>query len=257
MSAIATVPLMIALPGLTFTDAFFETMSGLSTTGATVLTGLDTMAPSLNLWRARMHWFGGMGIIVLAVAILPLLGVGGMQLYKAETPGPVKDEKLTPRITQTAKALWVVYLLITIACVAGAALAGMTWFDAICHAFSTLALGGFSTYDASVGHFNSVAIELVLIVFMLISAHEFLAALHRLAAEEPADVPDGRRSQGNAAADGDQRAGRDALHLVHGVYPDFLTALRHVAFNLVSMATTAASSRRITRRGRCLRRWSS
>ena len=109
------MPLLIALPGLSFTDAFFETMSGLSTTGATVLTGLDTMAPSLNMWRAALHWYGGMGIIVLAVAILPLLGVGGMQLYKAETPGPVKNEKLTPRITQTAKALWFVYLLITIA----------------------------------------------------------------------------------------------------------------------------------------------
>ena len=117
MSAIATVPLLIALPGLTFTDAFFETMSGLSTTGATVLTGLDTMAPSLNLWRHALNWYGGMGIIVLVVAILPMLGVGGMQLYKAETPGPVKDEKLTPRITQTARALWFVYFLITLACI--------------------------------------------------------------------------------------------------------------------------------------------
>ena len=113
MSAIATVPLMLGLPGLSFTDAFFETMSGLSTTGATVLTGLDTMAPSLNLWRHALIWYGGMGIIVLVVAILPMLGVGGMQLYKAETPGPVKNEKLTPRITQTARALWFVYLVIT------------------------------------------------------------------------------------------------------------------------------------------------
>ncbi len=117
MSAIATVPLLIALPGLTFTDAFFETMSGLSTTGATVLTGLDNMAPSLNCGDTHCNWYGGMGIIVLVVAILPMLGVGGMQLYKAETPGPVKNEKLTPRITQTASALWLVYLLITIACI--------------------------------------------------------------------------------------------------------------------------------------------
>jgi trk system potassium uptake protein TrkH len=106
MSAIATVPLMLALPGLTFTDAFFEAMSGLSTTGATVLAGLDDLAPSVNMWRGALHWFGGMGIIVLVVAILPMLGVGGMQLYKAETPGPVKNDKLTPRITQTAKALF-------------------------------------------------------------------------------------------------------------------------------------------------------
>src|SRR5512137_1406846 len=173
MSAIATVPLLLALPGLSFTDAFFETMSGLSTTGATVLTGLDTMAPSLNLWRHALIWYGGMGIIVLVVAILPMLGVGGMQLYKAETPGPVKDEKLTPRITQTARALWFVYFLITLACILSLRLAGMNWFDAICHSFATLALGGFSTYDASVGHFDSPAIEAVLIVFMLISAMNF------------------------------------------------------------------------------------
>src|SRR5512135_778701 len=158
MSAIATVPLMLGLPGLSFTDAFFETMSGLSTTGATVLTGLDTMAPSLNLWRHALIWYGGMGIIVLVVAILPMLGVGGMQLYKAETPGPVKDEKLTPRITSTARALWVVYFLITAACILSLHLAGMGWFDAVCHAFATLGLGGFSTHDASIGYYHSPAI---------------------------------------------------------------------------------------------------
>src|SRR5512139_2721356 len=173
MSAIATVPLMLALPGLTFTDAFFETMSGLSTTGATVLVGLDDLAPSVNMWRGALHWFGGMGIIVLVVAILPMLGVGGMQLYKAETPGPVKDEKLTPRITQTARALWFVYFLITVACIVSLKLAGMGWFDAICHSFAAMGLGGFSTYDASVGHFDSPAIEAVLIVFMLIAAMNF------------------------------------------------------------------------------------
>ncbi len=195
MSAIATVPLLIALPGLTFTDAFFETMSGLSTTGATVLTGLDSMAPSLNMWRASLHWFGGMGIIVLAVAILPLLGVGGMQLYKAETPGPVKNEKLTPRITQTAKALWVVYLLITIGGILALKVAGMNWYDAVFHSFSTVSLGGFSNYDASVGHYDSVAIEVVLIVFMLISALNF--SRHFIAWQQKSlrTYLDGRRSQ--------------------------------------------------------------
>ena len=162
-----------AIPGLSFTDAFFETMSGLSTTGATVLTGLDDLPPSINLWRHALCWYGGMGIIVLVVAILPLLGVGGMQLYKAETPGPVKNDKLTPRITQTAKALWFVYFLITVACILSLRLAGMDWFDAVCHAFAAMALGGFSTHDASVGYFNSVPIELVLIVFMLIAAMNF------------------------------------------------------------------------------------
>jgi trk system potassium uptake protein TrkH len=237
MSAIATVPLLIALPGLSFTDAFFETMSGLSTTGATVLTGLDAMAPSLNLWRHALNWYGGMGIIVLVVAILPMLGVGGMQLYKAETPGPVKDEKLTPRITQTARALWFVYLLITLACIVSLRLAGMNWFDAICHSFATLALGGFSTYDASVGYFDSPAIELVLIVFMLISAMNF--ARHFIAWQQKSlrtyatDV----EAKAMLAIIGISTVGVALYIWLHGVYPSFWMALRHTAFNLVSIAT--------------------
>ena len=170
---------MLACRGLSFTDAYFEAMSGLTTTGSTVLSGLDRLPPSINLWRHLLHWIGGMGIIVLAVAILPLLGVGGMQLYKAETPGPMKDEKLTPRITETAKALWFIYMVITIACVLALQLAGMSWFDAVCHAFSAMALGGFSTHDASVGYFDSVPIELVLIVFHVVAAMNF--ATHFLA----------------------------------------------------------------------------
>ncbi|MGB7739593.1 MAG: potassium transporter TrkG, partial [Steroidobacteraceae bacterium] len=237
MSAIATVPLLIALPGLTFTDAFFETMSGLSTTGATVLTGLDTMAPSLNLWRHALIWYGGMGIIVLVVAILPLLGVGGMQLYKAETPGPVKDEKLTPRITQTARALWIVYFLITVACILSLRVAGMGWFDAICHSFAALGLGGFSTYDASVGHFDSPAIEAVLIVFMLISAMNF--ARHFIAWQQKSlrtyatDV----EAKSMLVIIGISTVGVALYIWLHGVYPSFWTALRHTAFNLVSIAT--------------------
>jgi trk system potassium uptake protein TrkH len=237
MSAIATVPLLVALPGLSFTDAFFETMSGLSTTGATVLTGLDSMAPSLNLWRHALNWYGGMGIIVLVVAILPMLGVGGMQLYKAETPGPVKNEKLTPRITQTAKALWFVYLLITLACIGSLRLAGMNWFDAVCHAFAAMALGGFSTYDASVGHFDSPAIEAVLIVFMLIAAMNF--ARHFIAWQQKSL----RTYRTDAEAQtllwviGLSTLGISLYVWLHGVYPSFLTTLRHVAFNLVSIAT--------------------
>ncbi|MDH4165530.1 MAG: TrkH family potassium uptake protein [Gammaproteobacteria bacterium] len=238
MSAIATVPLMIGLPGLSFTDAFFETMSGLSTTGATVLTGLDSMAPSLNMWRAALHWYGGMGIIVLAVAILPLLGVGGMQLYKAETPGPVKNEKLTPRITQTAKALWVVYLLLTILCVLSLRVAGMEWYDAVFHSFSTLSLGGFSNYDGSVGHYDSVAIELVLVFFMLVSALNF--SRHFIAWQQKSL----RTYLTDVEASGMLRLVATAVLVVtlyiwaHGVYPDFLTSLRYVTFNLVAMATT-------------------
>jgi trk system potassium uptake protein len=239
MSVIATVPLMLGLPGLTFTDAFFETMSGLSTTGATVLTGLDTMAPSLNLWRHALIWYGGMGIIVLVVAILPMLGVGGMQLYKAETPGPVKNEKLTPRITQTARALWTVYLLITIVCISSLWLAGMTSFDAICHAFSIMGLGGFSTHDASYGYFDSVPIELVTESFMVICAMNF--SRHFLAWQQ--------KSLKVYARDPEARAmlwllGVSTLLVtlyiwLNGVYPSFWTSLRHVAFNLIAYATTS------------------
>ena len=131
---------------------------------------------SILWYRQQLQWFGGMGIIVLAVAILPMLGIGGMQLYRAETPGPVKDSKLTPRITETAKALWYIYLSLTIACALGYWLAGMTPFDAICHSFSTVAIGGFSTHDDSMGYFNSPVIEAIAIFFMMISAVNF--ALH-------------------------------------------------------------------------------
>src|SRR5690242_3214431 len=167
MSASAAVPLMIALPNLSFTDAYFEAMSGLTTNGSTILNHLDDLPQSINLWRHLLHWVGGVGIIVLAVAVLPLLGVGGMQLYKAETPGPVKDEKLTPRITETAKSLWFTYLALTVIGVIALRMAGMSWFDAICHCFSAISLGGFSTHDLSVAYFDSAAIEGVLIVIMI------------------------------------------------------------------------------------------
>jgi len=161
------------IPAMSFTDAVFESMSGLTTTGATVLTGLDTLPESILYYRQQLQWLGGMGIIVLAVAVLPMLGVGGMQLYRAETPGPVKDTKLTPRITETAKALWYVYLAFTVMCMTGYLLAGMSLFDAICHAFSTVAIGGFSTHDLSIGYFGSTAIDLVAIVFMLLAGVNF------------------------------------------------------------------------------------
>ena len=158
---------------LSFTDAVFESMSGLTTTGATVLTGLDDLPVSILYYRQQLQWLGGMGIIVLAVAVLPMLGVGGMQLYRAETPGPVKDTKLTPRITETAKALWYVYLAFTITCMVGYRLAGMGWFDALCHAFSTVAIGGFSTHDLSIGYFNSPLIDLIAVFFMFVAGINF------------------------------------------------------------------------------------
>ncbi|MBT8100852.1 MAG: TrkH family potassium uptake protein [Gammaproteobacteria bacterium] len=158
---------------LSLTDAIFESMSGLTTTGATVLTGLDSLPKSILYYRQQLQWLGGMGIIVLAVAVLPMLGVGGMQLYRAETPGPVKDSKLTPRITETAKALWYVYLAFTIACGLSYMAAGMSWFDALCHAFSTVAIGGFSTHDLSIAYFNSTAIDIVAIFFMFAAGINF------------------------------------------------------------------------------------
>jgi trk system potassium uptake protein TrkH len=159
--------------GLSLPDAFFESFSGLTTTGATVITGLDTLPASLLYYRAQLQWLGGMGIIVLAVAILPMLGVGGMQLYRAETPGPMKDSKLTPRIHQTALALWSIYVGLTATCCLAYWITGMTFFDAVCHSFSTVAIGGFSTHDASLGFFDSPAIEFVAIVFMVISGMNF------------------------------------------------------------------------------------
>lgn len=168
--------LLLEQPEMSMTDAFFEAFSGLTTTGATVIEGIDYLPKAVQFYRQQLQWFGGMGIIVLAVAILPILGVGGMQLYRAETPGPVKDSKMTPRIADTAKHLWYIYFSITIACSFAFWLAGMNWFDAICHSFSTVAIGGFSTYDSSLGHFDSVAVNLVCVVFLWIAALNF--ALH-------------------------------------------------------------------------------
>ncbi|KAB7627249.1 TrkH family potassium uptake protein [Alkalilimnicola sp. S0819] len=166
-------------PSMSVVDAVFEGLSGLTTTGATVIVGIDQLPRSILFYRQQLHWMGGMGIIVLAVAILPMLGVGGMQLYRAEMPGPVKDAKLTPRIAETAKALWYIYLWLTVACAVAYWLAGMSAFDAVAHAFSTVATGGFSTHDASIGYFDSVSIELITIVFMLISAVNY--SLHFVA----------------------------------------------------------------------------
>lgn len=157
----------------TFTDSFFESFSGLTTTGATVITGLDDLPKSLLFYRQQLQWMGGMGIIVLAVAVLPMLGIGGMQLYRAETPGPMKDAKLTPRIAETAKALWYIYFSLTLVCTLAYWAAGMSLFDAISHSFSTVAIGGFSTHDASIGYFDSPAIELIAVVFMILSAANF------------------------------------------------------------------------------------
>ena len=175
-----SLPFYLAnLEGVTYIDSLFESISGLTTTGATVFVGLDDMPRSLLFYRQLLQWLGGMGIIVLAVAVLPLLGVGGMQLYKAETPGPMKDSKLTPRITETAKALWFVYVSMTISCAILYKYFGMSWFDAVGHAFSTISIGGFSTHDANFAFFNNSSLRWTAIIFMVIAGINF--ALHYLA----------------------------------------------------------------------------
>jgi trk system potassium uptake protein TrkH len=168
--------LFMVTPEISFVDAFFESMSGLTTTGATIMTEIDQLPRAVLFYRQQLQWLGGMGIIVLAVAILPMLRVGGMQLYRAETPGPLKDTKLTPRITETAKALWLIYLGITLLCTLAYWLAGMSLFDAVGHAFSTVAIGGYSTHDASLAYFNNPTIEVVAMIFMVIAGMNF--ALH-------------------------------------------------------------------------------
>ncbi|MPY26402.1 TrkH family potassium uptake protein [Shewanella sp. YLB-07] len=174
LGSIGAVPFIFSSqPDLSITDSFFESFSALTTTGATVIVGLDSLPKAILFYRHLLQWLGGMGIIVLAVAILPVLGIGGMQLYRAEMPGPVKDSKMTPRIAETAKALWYIYFLLTVACAFSYWVAGMNVFDAICHSFSTIAIGGFSTYDASIGHFDSPAINMVCVVFLLIAALNF------------------------------------------------------------------------------------
>ncbi|MDD5276724.1 MAG: potassium transporter TrkG [Methylovulum sp.] len=237
MPVFCTLPLLFYFPQMSFIDAYFEVVSGLTTTGATILTGLDNLPMSINLWRHELNWIAGMGIIIFAVAILPILGIGGMQLYKAETPGSVKESDLPPRIAQTAKALWLVYAGISMVCILALHLAGMGWFDAVCHAFSVMSLGGFSTHDSSIGFFDSLAIEVVLSLFELIAAINF--ATHFIALK--------KRTFNPYVDDMEARA---FLILVlgscivaamvlkdAGTYPDFAVALRHASFNLITIAT--------------------
>lgn len=225
-------------PQMSFTDAVFESMSGLTTTGGTVITGIDTLPKSILFYRQQLQWLGGMGIIVLAVAVLPMLGIGGMQLYRAETPGPVKDTKLTPRIAETAKALWYIYLSLTIACALAYWLAGMTFFDAIGHSFSTVSTGGFSTHDLSIGYFNNRLIDAIAVVFMIIAGINF--TLHFIAWRS--------MSIRNYLLDSEVKAYIRILLgvcviccsylLLAGVYDDNLTAVTHGIFQTVSITTS-------------------
>lgn len=240
LASFSAIPLMLLeTPNLTTTDAFFESFSGLTTTGATILTQIDGLPHAVLFYRQQLQWLGGMGIIVLAVAVLPMLGIGGMQLYRAETPGPVKDSKMTPRIADTAKHLWYIYLSLTIACALAYWLAGMSVFDAICHSFATIAIGGFSTHDASMGYFNSPVINLICVVFLIIAGINF--ALHYAAVQN--------KSIRNYFADPEFKF-FIALQVIltaicfgvlmsHGTYQDADVALDQALFQSVSISTTA------------------
>lgn len=237
----AALPFMIQL-NMSHTDAYFEAVSGLTATGATVISGLAELPMSINLWRHQMMWLGGMGLIVLAVAILPLLGIGGRQMFKAETPGPMKDTKMTPRIAETAKGLWQVYIAITVACILAYQWAGMSWFDAVCHAFSTVSLGGFSTHDESFGYFNSPQLEWICVAFMLFSGVNY--GTHFLALRG--------RSVRSYVRDPEALWFLGVLGLSvllvgiyiwkEGIFRDVETALRHALFNVISVATTTGYS---------------
>jgi trk system potassium uptake protein TrkH len=239
MGAIAAIPLMLIYTDLSFTSALFETLSAMTTTGGTVLVGLDHAPQSVNLWRHLLQWLGGLGIIVLAVAILPLLGVGGMQLYRAEMPGPMKEARLTARIADTAKALYAVYAGATVACGMALWLAGMTPFDALCHAFSTVSLGGFSTHDANIAAFDSVAIEIVITAFMFVGAINF--ATHFLAWRDK-DLGAYRLDPEAPAIGiviGASILGVAVYLFMDGDYKHFETALRYAFFNVVSVGLGA------------------
>ncbi|REL31241.1 TrkH family potassium uptake protein [Thalassotalea euphylliae] len=240
LASFSAIPLMLLeTPNLTTTDAFFESFSGLTTTGATILTQIDGLPHAVLFYRQQLQWLGGMGIIVLAVAVLPMLGIGGMQLYRAETPGPVKDSKMTPRIADTAKHLWYIYLSLTIACAVAYWLAGMSVFDAICHSFSTIAIGGFSTHDASMGYFNSPVINLICVVFLIIAGINF--ALHYAAVQN--------KSIRNYFADPEFKffitlqviltAICFTVLMSHNTYQSADVALDQALFQSVSISTTA------------------
>lgn len=237
------LPLFACLPfwlhlDISFTDAYFEATSGLTATGSTVFSGLDQMPLSINFWRTFMHWIGGMGVVVLAVAILPLLGIGGRQMFKAEVPGPMKEASLTPRIAETAKGLWSVYLILTVACGLSLWAFGMEPWDAVMHAFTTLGLGGFSSKDASLGHYNSLEIEITVMFFALLSGINYAThfiALHQRTFAPYRQDPELPYFFGLLAA---SILGLTLYLLAVGAFDDFGLTLRYVAFHTISLATS-------------------
>ena len=240
LGSVGALPFLFSeQPNLSITDAFFESFSGLTTTGATVLVGLDTLPKAILFYRQMLQWLGGMGIIVLAVAILPILGVGGMQLYRAEMPGPLKDNKMRPRIAETAKTLWLIYVALTLACALALWLAGMSAFDALSHSFSTIAIGGFSTHDASVGYFQSPVINTLIACFLLISACNFSLHFALLSGRRLSIYWRDPEFRMFISVQLILTALCAAILWLHESYASGMTTLNQAFFQVVSMATTA------------------
>ncbi len=230
--------LLLTQPEISYVDAVFESMSALTTTGATILTNIDDLPRGILYYRQQLQWLGGLGIVVLAVAILPMLRIGGMQLYRAETPGPLKDSKLTPRITETAKALWLIYLGITMLCALAYWLGGMTLFDAIGHAFSTVAIGGMSTHDAGFTWFNSPTLEIIATFFMVVAGINF--AIHFTSWKRASSQPYFQDPELKVYASlllGLAVLTTIALYL-NGTYGSFAESARFATFQVVSVMTT-------------------
>ncbi len=235
---VAAIPFTLGPPFLSYTDAVFEAASGLTTTGATVIVGLDDLPKSVLFYRALLCYLGGMGIVILAVAILPMLKVGGMQLFRAESTGPTKDSKLTPRIAETARALWLIYTGLNLLCVLAYWIGGMSLFDAICQSMSTVSTAGFGNYDANLGHWDSPLIEIIATVFMFLGGISF--GLHWYAWR--------RATVSQYQADAELKtffwicavaSVAIALTLwLGGRFDSFLVSLRHATFQVVSNITT-------------------
>ncbi len=238
LPAFSAIPLMLAIDGLSWTDAYFESMSALTATGATVLSGLDALPVSVNVWRCYLQLIGGLGIILLVVAILPLLGVGGVQLYKAETPGPMKDTRLTPRIAETARGLWSVYFVFSLACMLSYRYAGMSWPDAFMHTCTTMGLGGFSSHDASFAYWNSPQLEWVAIIFMALAGVSFARYFIVWRARSMLPLLRDVEIRTYAMVLLASIAGLAGLLLAHGTYESAAAALQAAAFHVVSVATT-------------------
>jgi len=238
LPAFAAAPLMFTVPDITWTKAYFESMSALTATGSTALSGLDALPLSVNIWRCFLQLLGGLGIMLLVVAVLPLLGLGGVQLYRAETPGPMKDTKFTPRISETARGLWGVYVLFSVACMLAYRWAGMSWADAFMHMCTTMGLGGFSSHDASFGYWNSPQIEAVATVFMALAGISFMRYFIVLRSRSLRPITGDREIRTYVSVLLASIALVTVLLLAHGVYDAFPEALRASAFHVLSLATT-------------------